>query len=58
MHDPEKNHDGREGKINPLRAIKWGLVMFGAVVAIVGLAAVLTDGSPDQPFDYETSETD
>jgi hypothetical protein len=55
---PESAEDEPEVKVDLMRAIWWALGLFGVIVIGVVLAALLTDGLPDLPFDYEANDVD
>ena len=51
QQDPEQ--EGRQGKVDLVRAIKLAFVLFGVIALAAVLTVLLTDGLPDLPFDYE-----
>ena len=55
---PESAEDESEVKVDLMRAIWWALGLFGVIVIGIVLAALLTDGRPDLPFDYEAKGVD
>jgi len=55
---PASTEEEQEAKIDLMRAIKWALMLFGAIVVAIVLATLLTDGLPDLPFDYEAKSVD
>ena len=51
--EQESKEAGRPFKADLVRAVKLAVLLFGIIALAVVLAALLTDGLPDLPFDYE-----
>ena len=49
----EGNRRASSSGVSLARAARIGVLLFGLVLAAIAVAALMTDGSPHQPFDYD-----
>ena len=53
---PERDTGGAGDGVSIARAVKVAFVIFGLVLGVLAVAALMTEGAPHAPFEYGVGE--